>query len=142
MDLHIDDFYRDAALGLVMLYQSFPRAVTLYLDDMVGVLPPDEVGLPHPRQQHCLSTLLWLTEEGYLRHQGTLGYDAVEHARLTEKAFLRLSSTGHPFATHLADSPASIRRTQGSLAQQLRRNLKERDSEALISAMQYFFGKS
>lgn len=64
MNLHIDDFYRDAALGLVMLYQSFPRPVTLYLDDMVGVLPPDEVGLPHPRQQQCLSALLWLANEG------------------------------------------------------------------------------
>ncbi len=24
MDLHIDDFYKDAAKGLLMLYQAFP----------------------------------------------------------------------------------------------------------------------
>lgn len=139
MDLHVDDFYRDAALGLVTLYQSFPRPVTLYLDDMVGILPPDEVGLPHPRQQHCLSTLLWLSNEGYIRHLGTIGYDAVDQAELTEKAFIRLSSSQHPFAVSLDDSPASVRRAQGSLAQQLRQHLQAQDSEALIAVMQYFF---
>lgn len=139
MDLHIDDFYRDAALGLIMLYQSFPRPVTLYLDDMVGVLPPDEVGLPHPRQQHCLSTLLWLASEGYIRHLGTLGHEALDQAELSEKAFVRLAGTQHPFAGELADVPTSIRRAQGSLAHQLRRHLGSRDSEALISAMQHFF---
>ena len=139
MDLHIDDFYRDAALGLVMLYQSFPRPVTLYLDDMVGVLPPDEAGLPHPRQQQCLGTLLWLANEGYLRHQGTLGYEAIDQAELTEKAFLRLASSNHPFNTLPDGTPGSIRRTQGSLVQQLRLQLKGRDSEALASTMQYFF---
>lgn len=139
MDLHIDDFYRDCALGLVMLYQSFPRPVTLYMDDMVGVLPPDEVGLPHPRQQHCLSTLLWLASEGYLRHLGTLGYEALDQAELTEKAFVRLANSTHPFNDLPADTPASIRRASGSMAQQLRRHLQERNSEALISVMQHFF---
>lgn len=139
MDLHIDDFFRDAALGLVMLYQSFPRPLTLYMDDFVGVLPPDEVGLPHPRQQQCLSTLLWLGNEGYLRHLGTLGYTAIEQAELTEKAFIRLASNHPAIAQVLSDQPASIRRTQSSLAQQLRQHLKNGDGEALIAAMQQFF---
>lgn len=139
MDLHIDDFYCDAALGLVKLYQSFPRPVTLYLDDMVGILPADEVGLPHPRQQHCLATLLWLANEGYLRHLGTLGYEALDQAELSEKAFVRLSSCNHPFNDFPADTPASIQRASGSMAQQLRRHLQSRNSEALIAVMQYFF---
>ncbi len=139
MDLHIDDFYRDAALGLVMLYQSFPRPVTLYLDDMVGILPPDEVGLPHPRQQQCLATLLWLAGESYIRHLGTLGYEALDQVELTEKAFVRLSCSSHPFNDQPADTPASIRRANGSLVQQLRRHLQARNSEALISVMQHFF---
>src|SRR5574344_91969 len=139
MDLHIDDFYRDAARGLVMLYQSFPRPVTLYMDDFVGVLPPEEVGLPPPRQQHCLSTLLWLAGEGYLRHLGTLGYEAVDQAELSEKAFVRLSSTQHPFAGNCDDLPASIQRVQGSLVQQLRHCLRAGDSEGLIRVMQHFF---
>lgn len=139
MDLHIDDFYRDAALGLVKLYQSFPRPLTLYMDDFVGVLPPDEVGLPHPRQQQCLSTLLWLANEGYLRHLGTLGYTAVEQAELTEKAFIRLASGQPSVAQALAEQPASIRRVQSSLAQQLRLHLKSGDTENLIVTMQHFF---
>ncbi|MBS7325358.1 MAG: hypothetical protein KIG85_01890 [Thiopseudomonas sp.] len=139
MDLHIDDFYRDAAQGLVMLYQSFPRPLTLYMDDFVGILPPDEVGLPHPRQQQCLSTLLWLASEGYLRHHGTLGYTAVDQAELSEKAFVRLSSCLQPLSAELASLPASIRRVQGSLAQQLRQHLKAGDSERLIAVMQQFF---
>jgi hypothetical protein len=139
MDLHIDDFYRDAALGLVMLYQSFPRPVTLYLDDLVGILPPDEVGLPHPRQLQCLNTLLWLGNEGYLRHLGTIGYSAVDQAELTEKAFLRLSSSQHPFAAGLDEAPSSIRRAQGSLAQQLRQPLRSGDTEVVIRVMQHFF---
>lgn len=139
MDLHIDDFFHDAALGLAMLYQAFPRKVTLYLDDLVGVLPTDEVGLPHPRQQQCLSTLLWLGAEGYLRYESTIGYDAVDQVELTEKAFVRLSSTQHPFAEHLGDKPVSLQRTHGSLVQQIRQHLRTQDSEPLIAVMQYFF---
>lgn len=122
-----------------MLYQSFPCRLTLYMDDFVGILPPDEVGLPHPRQQHCLSSLLWLAGEGYLRHQGTLGYEALDQAELSEKAFVRLASASHPFAATLQDSHPSIRRSQGSLASQLRLHLQQGDSEALILVMQHFF---
>ena len=31
MDLQVDDFYHDAAAGLLMLYQAFPRKTTLYV---------------------------------------------------------------------------------------------------------------
>ena len=27
MDLQIDDFYKDAAAGMLLLYQSFPRKI-------------------------------------------------------------------------------------------------------------------
>ena len=69
MDLHIDDFHKDAAKGLLMLYMAFPKKSTLYIDDLIGYLAPDELGLPSDRQQRCLSTFLWLAEEGYLRYQ-------------------------------------------------------------------------
>lgn len=139
MDLHIDDFYRDAALGLVNLYQAFPRKITLYLDDLVGILPRDEVGLPHPRQLQCLSTLLWLANEGYVRYESTIGYDAVDQIELTRKGFIRLSSTQHPFSQGLEHLPPSVFRVQGSLVQQIRQHLRAKDSEALIQVMQYFF---
>ena len=36
MDLQIDEFYKDAASGLLLLYQAFPRKVALYVDDLIG----------------------------------------------------------------------------------------------------------
>ena len=39
----------------------------------------------------CLGTLLWLAEEGYIRFDSTIGYDALDQATLSEKGFLRLS---------------------------------------------------
>ena len=139
MDLHIDDFYQDAAQGLVSLYQAFPRKITLYLDELVGVLPTDEVGLPHPRQRQCLSTLLWLASEGYIRYSHTVGYDALDQAELTEKAFIRLSSTQHPFNSHLSQLPPSVFRSRGSLVQQIRQHVQEQSSEDTIHVMRYFF---
>ena len=41
MDLQIDDFYKDAAAGLLMLYQAFPRKVGLYVEDLIGLEEPD-----------------------------------------------------------------------------------------------------
>lgn len=46
MDLQIDDFYKDAASGLLMLYQAFPRKLALYVEDLIGREEPDEFGLP------------------------------------------------------------------------------------------------
>lgn len=64
MDLQIDDFYKDAASGLLMLYQAFPRKLALYVEDLIGREEPDEFGLPSKRHQACLGALLWLAEEG------------------------------------------------------------------------------
>ena len=141
MDLHIDEFYTDTASALLRLYQSFPRKCTLYMDDFVGVLPHDEVGLPHPRQLHCLSSLLWLANEGYLRYEDTIGYNAVDQAALPQKSFVRLSSTKHPFNDGLdLTLPKSVLRAQGSLVQQLRRHLANQETEELIAVMRFFLG--
>ncbi len=64
MDLQIDDFYKDAAGGLLTLYQAFPRKIALYVEDLIGREEPDEFGLPSTRHQSCLGALLWLAEEG------------------------------------------------------------------------------
>ena len=58
MDLQIDDCYKDAAAGMLLLYQSFPRKIGLYVEDLIGREEPDEFGLPTPRHQRCLGTLL------------------------------------------------------------------------------------
>ena len=120
MDLQIDDFYKDAAAGMLLLYQSFPRKIGLYVEDLIGREEPDEFGLPTPRHQSCLGTLLWLAEEGYIRFDSTIGYDALDQATLSEKGFLRLSR-GLPHAIAEGEPvPPSVRRVQATLAYQLR----------------------
>ena len=135
MDLHIDDFYKDIALGLLALYQAFPRKIDLYVEDLIGPQELDEFGLPKTRQQCCLSALVWLADEGYVRHTGTLSYNALEQCVLSEKAFLRLTL---PVAPDPA-LPQSVQRVQGTLAFQLRTALQERDSEKLIERVKAFF---
>jgi len=139
MDLHIDDFYTDTAKGLVVLYQAFPNKITLYLDDLIGYIAPEEFGLPSDRQQRCLSAFLWLSEEGYLRYKSTVRFEALDQIQLCEKAFLRLSSAIAPLPATIEQAPASVRRVQASLANQLRVALKAEHSEAVIELMQLFF---
>jgi len=131
MDLHIDDFYRDAAAGLLMLYQAFPRKTALYVEDLIGREEPDEFGLPSKRHQSCLGALLWLAEEGYLRFETTIRFEALDQAVLSEKGFLRLSAAAPDTDKQLAALPAAIRRIRGNLANQLREALARGDSERI-----------
>ena len=129
MDLQIDDFYKDAAGGLLMLYQAFPRKMALYVEDLIGREEPDEFGLPSKRHQACLGALLWLAEEGYIRFDSTIAYDALDQAVLTEKGFLRLSR-GIPHALREGETlPPSVRRVHATLAFQLREALAQRHGE-------------
>lgn len=139
MDLQIDDFYKDAAAGMLLLYQSFPRKIGLYVEDLIGREEPDEFGLPTPRHQSCLGTLLWLAEEGYIRFDSTIGYDALDQATLSEKGFLRLSR-GLPRAIAEGEPvPPSVRRVQATLAYQLREALSSRQSERVVRLTRQLF---
>lgn len=91
-DLHIDDFYRDAAKTLVMLYNTFPRQITLYVEDIAGEDTPDEFGLHSKRHEACLSTLLWLGNTDYLIYKGLIKREALEDACLSHRAFMLLNS--------------------------------------------------
>lgn len=91
-DLHIDDFYSDAAVILLLLYSAFPRRVALYVDDICGPDEPDEFGLPSPRAQATFATILWLAEQGYLDFEAAVRQESVDQAVLTEKGFLALTS--------------------------------------------------
>ncbi|CAM3830210.1 hypothetical protein [Ectopseudomonas alcaliphila] len=129
MDLQIDDFYKDAASGLLMLYQAFPRKMALYVEDLIGREEPDEFGLPSKRHQACLGALLWLAEEGYLRFESTIAYDALDQAVLSEKGFLRLSRA-IPHALREGEAlPPSVRRVHATLAFQLREALVQQHGE-------------
>ena len=139
MDLHIDDFYKDAAAGMLLLYQSFPRKIGLYVEDLIGREEPDEFGLPSQRHQSCLGTLLWLAEEGYIRFDSNIGYDALDQACLSEKGFLRLSRS-LPHAIDAGEPlPPSVRRVQATLAYQLREALGSRHSERVVRLTRQLF---
>jgi len=129
MDLHIDDFHKDVAGGLLMLYQAFPRKTTLYVEDLIGHEEPDEFGLPSKRHQGCLGALLWLAEEGYIRYESTIQFQAIDQAVLTEKAFMRLSRSIVDGKAAGSDLPPSVLRVQTSLAHQLREALRNGHGE-------------
>lgn len=139
MDLQIDDFYKDAASGLLSLYQVFPRKAALYVEDLIGREEPDEFGLPSKRHQACLDTLLWLADEGYLRYESTIGYDAVDQAVLTEKGFLRLSRS-LPHALPDGDPPPpAVHRVMATLAFQLREALAQQHGERIARLTRQLF---
>lgn len=131
MDLQIEDFYKDVAGGLLMLYQAFPRKTTLYIEDLIGREEPDEFGLPSKRHQGCLGALLWLADEGYIRFESTIQFQAIDQAVLTEKAFLRLTRSIKDTTVAGGDLPPSVLRVQTSLAHQLREALRSGHGEQL-----------
>lgn len=90
-DIHIEEFYRDAAIALVQLYGVFPRRINLFVEDIAGPDDPDDFGLHSPRHQACFGALLWLQEEGLLRYIDTIRQEALDQAVLTQRAFVRLS---------------------------------------------------
>ncbi|AYC33216.1 hypothetical protein D3880_13035 [Pseudomonas cavernae] len=139
MDLQIDDFYKDCAAGLLQLYQAFPRKTALYVEDLIGREEPDEFGLPSKRHQSCLGALLWLADEGYLRYESTIHYDALDQSVLSEKGFLRLSRA-IPHTLRDAEAlPPSVRRVQATLAHQLREALASRHSERIARLARLLF---
>lgn len=91
-DLHIEDFYKDTAIILARLYSIFPRKAAVYVEDISGPDTVDEFGLHSDRHLACLSTLIWLSEEGYIRFDDTIRQEAIDQATLTHKGFTKLFS--------------------------------------------------
>lgn len=141
MDLQIDEFYKDAAAAMLLLYQAFPRKVAVYVEDLIGREEPDDFGLPSQRHQNCLGALLWLADEGYLRFDSCIAYDALDQAVLSEKAFMRLTRSVPEFEP-ASDLSPSIRRAQATLAYQLRAALASRQSERVAQLTQQLFMSS
>ncbi|KAF1068362.1 MAG: hypothetical protein GAK45_01382 [Pseudomonas citronellolis] len=140
MDLQIDEFYKDAASAMLALHQAFPRKIALYVEDLIGREETDEFGLPSKRHQACLGALLWLGEEGYLRFDSTIRFEAIDQAVLSEKGFLRLTRAV-PFALpeDAQALPASVLRGQASLAHQLREALAAEHSERIARLARLLF---
>ncbi|SDK29647.1 hypothetical protein [Microbulbifer yueqingensis] len=89
-DLHIHDFYRDAARILLALFNQFPAPATVYVEDIAGPDTPDEFGLHSPRHLACLGAMTWLKHSGYIHFSQLVRQEAVEEAALTHSAFLLL----------------------------------------------------
>lgn len=124
-DLQIDDFYRNCALILKRLYRTFPQKTVLYVEDITGPDEPDEFGLHCQAFVQGFSAMLWLADEGYLRYEETIRQEALEHAVLTQKGFLMLSSQADP-ASEERELTIDV----------LRKALKERNSLAVEKIMQ------
>jgi|SRR5690606_2400409 hypothetical protein len=91
-DLHIADFYKDVARIFIQLYASFPRKIILYVEDICGPDSPDEFGLHCPRFQACFSTMVWLSEAGYLQYESNIRQEALDQVVLSQRGFTLLFS--------------------------------------------------
>ena len=141
-DLHIDDFYRDAAKILVQLYGSFPRKTILYVEDIAGPDTPDEFGLHSERHQAAFGAMIWLAESGYLRYADTIRQEALDQVILSHKAFTLLSAR----ATHIPAEapgtgdnealPASVLESSRTNIAQLRQALKSGSSTVIRQLVQ------
>ena len=144
-DIHIEEFYKDAAIALVQLYNAFPRRVNLFVEDIAGADEPDEFGLHSKRHMACFGTLLWLAEEGLLRYVDTIRQEALDQAVLTQRAFVRLSSPASPdlLEENHSDSgqnlPPAIREDFSTHIHTLRNALRSGSSAKISRVMQATF---
>ena len=144
-DIHIDDFYKDAAVTLLRLYATFPRKIILYVEDICGPDTPDEFGLPSDRFLAGFSAMIWLAEEGYLRFDATIKQEALDQAVLTEKALLLLASRSElavdPATPELSSAdeelPASVMAWSQININQLRRAVRSGSSFQINQCMNY-----
>lgn len=92
LDIHITEFYNDVARILLSLYKSFPREVSMYVEDISGIDTPDDYGLHSERHLACFNTFIWLQEEGLIRFRDVERQSAFNHSVLTLDGFRWLSN--------------------------------------------------
>lgn len=136
-NLHVEDFYKDAAIALTRLYSVFPRKHTLWVEEISGPDNPDEYGLHSDRYMGCFSTLLWLADYGFIRYEDTIRQDAIDQAVLTQKAFVLLSKRSElPLQEEPDESlPQSIRVQQQTNIYQLKQALRSKSSSLISQCM-------
>lgn len=136
-DLHIDDFYKDAALILLQLYKNFPRKITLFVEDICGPDVVDDFGLHSERHLACFSTIRWLADSNYLHFDDTIREEATDQTVLSHKAFTLLASPaqGHA-ATDLEHLPSSVQQSLSTNVAQLRKTIKGGSTSAINLLMQ------
>jgi hypothetical protein len=143
-DIHVDDFYKDSAVILCQLYNTFPRPNTLYVEDIIGPDEPDEFGLQSKRHLACFATMLWLGEEGYLRYTDTIRQIAIDQAVLTHHAFVLISGQYElrPLPSEEeAALPTSVLEHRSSNINQLRLAINSGSSNALRAIVRYLLAR-
>ncbi|MDX1802727.1 MAG: hypothetical protein R3292_01515 [Alcanivorax sp.] len=141
--LHIDDFSHDVARILMQCYMSFPRPRALYVEDIIGPTEVDDVGLHSTRHQSCLSAMLWLAEEGYLRYEATIVQEGIEQAVLTNRSFVLLTACSDlQFAAANPELPTTVQQQQASLAEQLHQAIRAQDSAQTTALVRYLLSRS
>lgn len=135
-DIHVDDFCKDVALALTVLYEAFPRPHTLFVEDLIGPDQVDEFGMHSARHGACFSTLVWLAEEGWLRYADAIRQEALDQAVLSGRCFMLLTLPQPELAPpHSAELPPSLRLEQQTHVARLRRAVQERSSAAIRAAV-------
>ena len=135
-DINVDDFCKDTGRTLLVLYRSFPRPVTLFVEDLCGPDRPDEFGMHSERHLACFSALLWLAQEGFLRFVDTIRQEAVDQAVLTGRSFMLLSTPVPGFEpAHATELPESLRLEQQTHVHRLEHALGERSSSRIRAAV-------
>jgi hypothetical protein len=139
-DIHIDDFYRDAGKILVLLYNQFPRRVTLYVEDISGPDTPDEFGLHSPRHQACFHTMMWLGSSDYLLYEQLVRQEALDQVVLSHRGFLVLNAA-MPSPANEQDLalPESLLKEEALVIHRIRQELKEGTSFSLADMMRQVF---
>lgn len=147
-DIHVEEFYKDAAIALVQLYGAFPRRINLFVEDIAGPDEPDEFGLHSKRHMACFGALLWLSEEGLLRYIDTIRQEALDQAVLTRDAFIRLSSPapqalarelGVPEEGSASSLPPSVKEDLSTHIHLIRTALRSGNSARISHIMQTTF---
>ena len=134
-DIHIDDFYRDAAIALHRLYASFPRRIAVFVDEIAGPVTTDEFGVPAARFLACFGALLWLAEEGYLRYADTIRTEAIDQAVLTGRCFNALTARLPRAVPDDPTLPPSVRDEQSTRIHRLREALDSGSSTRVRAEM-------
>jgi len=139
-DIHIEDFYKDAARTFLKLYAYFPKRASVYVEDIAGEEELDEFGLHTDRHLACFGTLLWLADEGFIRYDDTIRQLAIDQAVLTHKTFVLLSARcelNPPSIDESVNTPASVIADQHTNISQLRSAVKSGSSEAIKNITRY-----
>lgn len=134
-DIHIDDFFKDAAKTLARLYLSFPRKAAVFVEEIAGPVATDEFGVPGTRFLACFGTLLWLAEEGYLRYDEAIRMEGIDQAVLTARCFSVLTLHAGGEAQSDDALPASVASEQATYIHRIRDALKSGSSPRVRATM-------